>query len=172
MDITIRLATHNAAIEAARGRRAGTLWLGVWERNARAVAFYTKYGFVLGSDRQTDWLLARPAYCLPSDVRRSRHGPSQKRRLQLRHRNGFRGNSRSGDSHQRTCDRRSSAMLWHLMHNARNRRPRRSTVDITDRLPERCVFTPTEFVKRRHDAPRTGWLVIPHVPGWCAVRSR
>ena len=61
-------ALMNAAIDAARGCHAETLWLGVWERNARAVAFYTKYGFgrvgehdfVLGSDRQTDWLLARP----------------------------------------------------------------------------------------------------------------
>lgn len=58
----------DAAIDAARARGAGTLWLGVWERNPRAVAFYAKYGFtrvgehtfVLGSDAQTDWLLARP----------------------------------------------------------------------------------------------------------------
>ena len=60
-----------ALMEAARGaaaaRGAGTLWLGVWERNPRAVAFYAKHGFVrvgeqefvLGEDRQTDWLLAR-----------------------------------------------------------------------------------------------------------------
>lgn len=56
-----------AAIEAARARGAQTLWLGVWERNPRAVAFYAKYGFtrvgehtfVLGSDTQTDWLFAR-----------------------------------------------------------------------------------------------------------------
>jgi ribosomal protein S18 acetylase RimI-like enzyme len=56
-----------AALDAARVRGAKTLWLGVWERNQRAVAFYNKYGFarvgehtfVLGSDVQTDWLLAR-----------------------------------------------------------------------------------------------------------------
>jgi ribosomal protein S18 acetylase RimI-like enzyme len=44
-----------------------TLWLGVWEGNARAVAFYRKYGFekvgaqefLLGTDRQTDWVMAR-----------------------------------------------------------------------------------------------------------------
>ena len=55
-------------IDAARARGAQTLWLGVWERNPRAVAFYAKYGFVrvgehtfvLGDDAQTDWLLARP----------------------------------------------------------------------------------------------------------------
>ena len=61
-------ALMDAALDAARARGAKTLWLGVWERNERAVAFYGKYGFarvgehtfVLGSDAQTDWLLARP----------------------------------------------------------------------------------------------------------------
>ena len=60
-------ALMDAALNAARARGARTLWLGVWERNPRAVAFYLKYGFVragehtfaLGGDRQTDWLLAR-----------------------------------------------------------------------------------------------------------------
>jgi diamine N-acetyltransferase len=51
----------------ARGRRRGatTMWLGVWERNARAQAFYRKHGFekvgshvfVVGSDPQTDDVL-------------------------------------------------------------------------------------------------------------------
>jgi len=49
-----------------RGRR--TLWLGVWERNERAKAFYRKTGFVdvgshafmLGTDVQTDRIMARP----------------------------------------------------------------------------------------------------------------
>jgi ribosomal protein S18 acetylase RimI-like enzyme len=58
----------HAAIEAARARGAQTLWLGVWERNPRAVAFYAKHGFVrvgehtfvLGGDAQIDWLFARP----------------------------------------------------------------------------------------------------------------
>jgi ribosomal protein S18 acetylase RimI-like enzyme len=61
-------ALMDAAINAARARGAQTLWLGVWERNPRAVAFYVKYGFVrvgehifaLGGDLQTDWLFARP----------------------------------------------------------------------------------------------------------------
>jgi diamine N-acetyltransferase len=61
-------ALMNAVLDAARARGAKTLWLGVWERNARAVAFYEKYGFtrvgqhsfVLGSDVQIDWVLARP----------------------------------------------------------------------------------------------------------------
>jgi ribosomal protein S18 acetylase RimI-like enzyme len=67
-------ALMDAALDAARVRGAETLWLGVWERNARAVAFYRKYGFtrvgehtfVLGSDAQTDWLLAMPLGLLPS----------------------------------------------------------------------------------------------------------
>jgi ribosomal protein S18 acetylase RimI-like enzyme len=51
-----------AAIAAARGRGAVSLWLGVWERNPRAQAFYKKSGFrdvgthtfYVGTDAQTD----------------------------------------------------------------------------------------------------------------------
>ena len=58
----------DAAIEAARSRGARSLWLGVWERNPRAVAFYRKYGFtrvgehtfMLGADAQVDWVFVRP----------------------------------------------------------------------------------------------------------------
>jgi GNAT superfamily N-acetyltransferase len=47
---------------AARNRGARTLWLGVWERNDRARAFYAKCGFadagehifLFGTDPQTD----------------------------------------------------------------------------------------------------------------------
>ena len=60
----------DAAIEAARARGAQTLWLGVWERNPRALRFYEKYGFtrvgehvfVVGADAQTDWLLSLPLH--------------------------------------------------------------------------------------------------------------
>ena len=60
-------ALMDAALDAARARGAQTMWLGVWERNPRAVAFYRKYGFtrvgeqtfVLGADAQTDRVLAR-----------------------------------------------------------------------------------------------------------------
>lgn len=60
-------ALMEAGINAARARGVRTLWLGVWECNPRAQAFYAKYGFVrvgehtfvLGSDAQTDWLFAR-----------------------------------------------------------------------------------------------------------------
>jgi ribosomal protein S18 acetylase RimI-like enzyme len=66
-------ALMDAAIAAARANGADTIWLGVWERNARAAAFYAKYGFmrvgqqifVLGADAQTDWLLARPVATPP-----------------------------------------------------------------------------------------------------------
>lgn len=44
------------------------VWLGVWEHNPRAIAFYRKWGFEqvgtqtfqLGDDLQTDWVMARP----------------------------------------------------------------------------------------------------------------
>jgi diamine N-acetyltransferase len=58
-----------AAVEdAARARGAQTLWLGVWEKNHRARAYYRKAGFIdigshefhLGHDLQTDRLLSRP----------------------------------------------------------------------------------------------------------------
>lgn len=57
-----------AVIAAACTAGARTLWLGVWERNPRAIAFYRKCGFgdvgtqifVLGADHQRDRVLARP----------------------------------------------------------------------------------------------------------------
>jgi diamine N-acetyltransferase len=58
-----------AAVRAEAARRgARTLWLCVWERNERAKAFYRKCGFldvgsqpfILGSDRQTDRVMASP----------------------------------------------------------------------------------------------------------------
>ena len=57
----------DAALDAAREAGSDYLWLGVWERNPRAVAFYRKAGFeeigehvfVLGSDRQRDILMGR-----------------------------------------------------------------------------------------------------------------
>lgn len=57
-----------AVVEAARAGGARTLWLGVWEHNPRAIAFYTRSGFsdagsqsfMLGSDRQTDRVMMRP----------------------------------------------------------------------------------------------------------------
>jgi ribosomal protein S18 acetylase RimI-like enzyme len=53
--------------EAYRRGRC-TLWLGVWERNERAKAFYRRNGFtdvgshvfIVGTDAQTDRILVRP----------------------------------------------------------------------------------------------------------------
>ena len=60
----LMLAVHTAA----RAFDGQNLWLGVWERNPRAIAFYKKVGFVdrgrhdflVGSDRQTDRVLVAP----------------------------------------------------------------------------------------------------------------
>ncbi|MBC7840904.1 MAG: GNAT family N-acetyltransferase [Gemmatimonadaceae bacterium] len=62
-----------ACIAEAAARGAGSLWLGVWERNARAIRFYAAQGFrevgtqtfVVGSDPQTDVVMARP---IPDDA--------------------------------------------------------------------------------------------------------
>jgi ribosomal protein S18 acetylase RimI-like enzyme len=56
-----------ACIDEARHAGHETLWLGVWERNARAQAFYRKWDFrtvgehmfQLGSDLQRDLLMER-----------------------------------------------------------------------------------------------------------------
>ena len=56
-----------AALGKAIDRNANLLWLGVWEHNARAIAFYRKLGFIeagsqsfiLGTDRQTDRIMYR-----------------------------------------------------------------------------------------------------------------
>ncbi|MDQ8161558.1 MAG: GNAT family N-acetyltransferase [Gemmatimonadota bacterium] len=57
-----------ACLGAARERGAETVWLGVWERNPRAIRFYEKHGFTdvgsqefrLGTDLQTDRVMTRP----------------------------------------------------------------------------------------------------------------
>ncbi len=57
-----------ACLDAARQAGHDTIWLGVWERNARAQAFYRKWNFrevgehmfQLGSDLQRDLLMERP----------------------------------------------------------------------------------------------------------------
>ena len=54
-------------IEEIKSHGSDAVWLGVWERNARAIAFYKKFGFVehgdhvflLGHDRQRDIVMAR-----------------------------------------------------------------------------------------------------------------
>jgi GNAT superfamily N-acetyltransferase len=54
-------------LQEARAVGCDVAWLGVWERNLRAITFYTKWGFVevgrqtfqLGDDLQQDLLMAR-----------------------------------------------------------------------------------------------------------------
>lgn len=61
-------ALFQACVDRAVADGFRTLWLGVWERNTRALAFYRKLGFhdvgshifVVGSDPQTDRILERP----------------------------------------------------------------------------------------------------------------
>ncbi len=56
-----------ACIDVSRAKGHRTLWLGVWEHNARALAFYRKWEFEpfgehifqLGKDPQNDILMAR-----------------------------------------------------------------------------------------------------------------
>jgi len=59
----------SAVHEAARELGGEHIWLSVWERNPRAIAFYSKVGFVdvgskdfyVGPDRQTDRVLVAAA---------------------------------------------------------------------------------------------------------------
>jgi ribosomal protein S18 acetylase RimI-like enzyme len=60
-------ALMRSSIDLARQRGMHWIWLGVWEHNHRAIAFYTKWGFekfgdhpfILGTDKQTDWWMKR-----------------------------------------------------------------------------------------------------------------
>jgi ribosomal protein S18 acetylase RimI-like enzyme len=60
-------ALMRACVDEARRAGHETIWLGVWERNGRAQAFYRKWNFravgehvfQLGSDPQTDILMER-----------------------------------------------------------------------------------------------------------------
>jgi diamine N-acetyltransferase len=60
-------ALMRACLDEARRAGYKTIWLGVWERNARAQAFYRKWDFravgehmfQLGSEAQTDILMER-----------------------------------------------------------------------------------------------------------------
>jgi|SRR6185312_1165727 len=56
---------YEKAMEVAKQKNADYVWLGVWEKNARAVSFYQKNGFIefdkhlfkLGDDEQTDIMM-------------------------------------------------------------------------------------------------------------------
>ncbi|HEY0065991.1 MAG TPA: GNAT family N-acetyltransferase [Flavisolibacter sp.] len=55
------------SIGTAQERNKEAVWLGVWEKNHRAIDFYTRWGFekfgeqdfLLGDDVQNDWLMMR-----------------------------------------------------------------------------------------------------------------
>lgn len=57
----------NKAIEIALERNKKNIWLGVWEKNENAIAFYKKMGFVqtgahsfyMGDEEQTDLIMAK-----------------------------------------------------------------------------------------------------------------
>ena len=59
-------ALLRASVEQAREWGCDVLWLGVWERNPRGIAFYEKWGFrrvgehrfVVGTDPQNDHVMA------------------------------------------------------------------------------------------------------------------
>lgn len=59
---------YEKAIQVAWQAKMEYVWLGVWEKNPRAIAFYKKNGFIefdkhifkLGSDEQTDILMKLP----------------------------------------------------------------------------------------------------------------
>ena len=60
-------ALMQACLEAVQERGSTTAWLGVWEHNPRAIAFYRKWGFTpvgehcfaVGDDPQRDVILER-----------------------------------------------------------------------------------------------------------------
>ncbi|HUR66509.1 MAG TPA: GNAT family N-acetyltransferase [Chitinophagaceae bacterium] len=60
-------ALMQRCIDLAAGMKKKIIWLGVWEHNERAIAFYIKWGFekfgthvfLLGDDPQTDWLMKK-----------------------------------------------------------------------------------------------------------------
>ncbi len=60
-------ALMQACLDEAARQGYQTIWLGVWEQNPRAIAFYEKWGFQkvgthnfqLGDEAQTDWIMER-----------------------------------------------------------------------------------------------------------------
>ena len=56
---------YQKAVQVAKDKSVDYIWLGVWEKNLRAIQFYNKNGFIefgkhvfkLGSDEQTDIIM-------------------------------------------------------------------------------------------------------------------
>ncbi len=61
-------ALMQKSIDVAKELNKDWVWLGVWEKNERAIDFYRRWGFekfadsdfLLGNDLQNDWLMRRP----------------------------------------------------------------------------------------------------------------
>ncbi|MEC0125248.1 GNAT family N-acetyltransferase [Paenibacillus pabuli] len=57
----------NQAIEIAMEHHKNTIWLGVWEKNDNAIAFYRRMGFIqtgehsfyMGDEEQTDFIMVK-----------------------------------------------------------------------------------------------------------------
>jgi len=55
-------------LDEAKSTGSRSIWLGVWEHNPRALAFYKRWGFeivgrqafLLGQDLQQDFVMVRP----------------------------------------------------------------------------------------------------------------
>lgn len=75
--LAYQLMSH--VVARAEAAESTVLWLGVWERNPRALAFYRKWGFdvvadhvfTVGNDPQRDLIMRRDVQCNEGD--RSRH---------------------------------------------------------------------------------------------------
>ncbi|MDQ6610714.1 MAG: GNAT family N-acetyltransferase [Bacteroidota bacterium] len=60
-------ALMQASVEEARKKQKEIIWLCVWEKNSRAIDFYTAWGFqkfgecefILGNDVQHDWMMMK-----------------------------------------------------------------------------------------------------------------
>jgi ribosomal protein S18 acetylase RimI-like enzyme len=56
-----------ASVDIARQKEKALIWLSVWEKNQRAIDFYTSWGFqkfgecdfLLGNDMQRDWMMKK-----------------------------------------------------------------------------------------------------------------
>ncbi len=56
------------ALHLATAEQCKSIWLGVWEHNRKAIAFYEKMGFVqtavhsfyMGDEEQFDWMMSKP----------------------------------------------------------------------------------------------------------------
>lgn len=67
-----------AGLDAIQPGGSDLVWLGVWEHNPRAIAFYRKLGFVpvgeqlfsLGGDQQRDIVMVKPLTGLPAELAR------------------------------------------------------------------------------------------------------